>query len=42
MPITVTVGISSYAPGKTTNDMMEDADSKLYYGKRNGKNQVVG
>ncbi|WP_207650179.1 hypothetical protein [Butyrivibrio sp. ob235] len=27
--------------GKSISDMMEEADAKLYYGKRNGKNQVV-
>jgi diguanylate cyclase (GGDEF)-like protein len=39
--VTVTMGISEYKTGKTIKEMMEEADSKLYYGKRHGKNQVV-
>ena len=39
--ITVTIGLASYEKGKSISDMMEEADAKLYYGKRNGKNQVV-
>ena len=39
--VTVTIGLSTYAGGKSIQDMMDDADAKLYYGKRHGKNQVV-
>lgn len=39
--VTVTIGISSYHGGTSIQDMMDDADAKLYYGKRHGKNQVV-
>ena len=39
--VTVTIGVSSYTVGKSIQEMMDDADAKLYYGKRHGKNQVV-
>ena len=39
--VTVTIGVSSYKGGRSIQDMMDDADAKLYFGKRNGKNQVV-
>ncbi len=39
--VTVTIGIAAYEKGKTIDDMTKEADTKLYYGKRNGKNQVV-
>ena len=39
--VTVTMGISEYKEGMTIKDMMVDADTKLYWGKRHGKNQVV-
>ena len=39
--VTVTIGISSYKGSTSIQDMMDDADAKLYYGKRHGKNQVV-
>ena len=39
--VTVTIGISAYRGGTSIQDMMDDADAKLYYGKRHGKNQVV-
>ncbi len=39
--VTVTMGISQYEPGKTISAMMEEADERLYYGKKHGKNQVV-
>ena len=39
--VTVTMGLSEYQPGMTINEMMNDADEKLYYGKHHGKNQVV-
>ncbi|SFG44551.1 GGDEF domain-containing protein [Oribacterium sp. WCC10] len=39
--VTVTIGVSSYDGERTVAGMIEDADAKLYYGKRHGKNQVV-
>ena len=39
--MTVTIGVSPYHNGVSIQQMMEEADAKLYYGKRNGKNQVV-
>ncbi len=39
--VTVTIGISLYSPSNSLEQMMEEADTKLYYGKQNGKNQVV-
>ena len=39
--ITVTIGVAPYVNGRTIQDMMDDADQKLYYGKKHGKNQVV-
>ena len=39
--VTVTMGISPYRDGMTVQAMMDDADAKLYWGKKHGKNQVV-
>ena len=39
--VTVTIGVSPYTAGATIQQMMDDADKKLYYGKHHGKNQVV-
>lgn len=39
--ITITMGVSAYRDGMTIQAMMEDADEKLYWGKKHGKNQVV-
>ena len=39
--VTVTVGLATYGSGKSIQEMMDEADAKLYYGKRHGKNQVV-
>lgn len=41
VPVTVTMGLSKYIKGVTVQQMMDDADAKLYHGKHNGKNQVV-
>jgi diguanylate cyclase (GGDEF)-like protein len=42
VPVTITIGVSPYTAGATIQQMMDDADAKLYYGKKHGKNQVVG
>jgi PleD family two-component response regulator len=34
-------GRAGKSAGAAIQQMMEDADAKLYYGKRHGKNQVV-
>lgn len=39
--ITTTIGVAPYQAGKSIQDMTDEADKKLYYGKRHGKNQVV-
>ncbi|SHJ26489.1 GGDEF domain-containing protein [Pseudobutyrivibrio xylanivorans] len=39
--VTATIGVSEFTSGATIESMMEDADAKLYYGKKHGKNQVV-
>lgn len=39
--VTVTIGVSAYKNGASIQDLMDDADRKLYYGKHHGKNQVV-
>ncbi len=39
--VTLTIGLATYGSGKSIQEMMDEADAKLYYGKRHGKNQVV-
>ena len=39
--VTVTIGVSAYQNGASIQNLMDDADKKLYYGKKHGKNQVV-
>lgn len=39
--VTLTLGVSQYAEGETIRSMIDKADQNLYYGKKNGKNQVV-
>ena len=39
--VTVTIGVSAYCGGASIQAMMDDADQKLYYGKRHGKNRVI-
>ena len=41
IPVTLTVGISARQPGASIDAWVQDADSKLYFGKKNGKNQLV-
>ena len=39
--VTVTIGIAPYREGASVQALMDDADAKLYWGKRHGKNRVV-
>ena len=39
--ITVTIGVSQYDSNRSNDAWISKADEKLYYGKKNGKNQVV-
>ena len=41
IPVTLTIGISARQPEQSADAWIQDADSKLYIGKNNGKNQVV-
>ena len=38
---TMTLGISTYAPGYSLENLLMQADENLYYGKEHGRNQVV-
>lgn len=38
---TMTLGISTYAPGYSLESLLVQADENLYYGKEHGRNQVV-
>ncbi|MBR1404571.1 MAG: GGDEF domain-containing protein [Treponema sp.] len=39
--ITITIGVAGYKPNATVDELIKIADDKLYFGKNNGKNQVV-
>lgn len=39
--VTLTIGVADYKKKQTIRSMIEEADRNLYYGKHNGKNQVV-
>ena len=39
--VTMTFGAAESIPGFTIEHLIQQSDDKLYYGKRNGKNQVV-
>jgi|GEM_PF-937837 len=39
--VTVTIGVAPYKDGKNIQEMMDQADKCLYYGKTHGKNQIV-
>ncbi len=38
---TMTLGVSTYAPGYSLENLITQADENLYYGKEHGRNQVV-
>jgi len=38
---TVTIGAAMYKPGESYDELFKTADTKMYEGKQNGKNQVV-
>lgn len=38
---TMTLGVSTYAPGYSLEALVNQADENLYYGKEHGRNQVV-
>ena len=39
--VTLTIGIGSRKPGQSIDAWIQTVDEKLYYGKHNGKNQIV-
>lgn len=41
VPVTVTMGLSRYEKGLTVQKMMDDVDTKLYYGKHCGRNRTI-
>jgi len=41
IPITMTFGVVQAMPGVSTEELIKEADNKLYIGKENGRNQVV-
>ena len=42
IPVTLTAGVSANTPGQSADAWIQDADNKLYTGKKSGKNRVVG
>lgn len=39
--VTITIGLAEYVSGETLTEWIDNADKKLYEGKRSGKNKVV-
>lgn len=39
--VTMTLGVAESIPGYKIETLIQQADDRLYYGKNNGKNQVV-
>ena len=39
--VTITIGMAAQRSERTIDEWVQDADSKLYFGKNNGKNRVV-
>lgn len=42
IPVTITIGIAEYNPTLPFDELISQADECLYFGKRNGKNCVIG
>ena len=42
IPVTITVGVSLRKEAQNVEAWIQDADEKLYHGKNNGKNVVIG
>jgi diguanylate cyclase (GGDEF)-like protein len=42
IPVTITVGIADRQADSSIDSWIQDADNRLYTGKSNGKNQIVG
>lgn len=41
LSVTMTLGVSEYKKGESLREIIDRADKNLYWGKNNGKNQVV-
>ena len=39
--VSITIGVAQYHMGATVHSLINEADERLYYGKKHGKNQVV-
>ena len=39
--VTITIGVAAFVKGMTMDELIKQADVKLYYGKKHGKDQVV-
>ncbi|MBQ7707161.1 MAG: GGDEF domain-containing protein [Lachnospiraceae bacterium] len=39
--VTITIGVAAYIKGMSAEELIKQADVKLYYGKNHGKDQVV-
>ena len=39
--VTITIGVAAYMKGMSADELIKQADVKLYYGKKHGKDQVV-
>lgn len=39
--VTITIGVAAFMKGMTADELVKQADVKLYYGKTHGKDQVV-
>ncbi|MBQ9198910.1 MAG: GGDEF domain-containing protein [Lachnospiraceae bacterium] len=39
--VTITIGVAAFMKGMTADELVKQADVKLYYGKQHGKDQVV-
>ena len=39
--VTITIGVADHVIPHTVEETISEADNKLYYGKKHGKNQVI-